>query len=69
MAIPDDEIPVRAARPGEFVDAMRLFEGALLEVDAGAVRDAIESERDDEATVLVAVDGETVIGALYATPS
>jgi GNAT superfamily N-acetyltransferase len=60
-------VEVREASPDEFLDAIRLFEGALLAVDAGAVRDAASD--DGRATLLVAADGGSVVGALYAEPS
>lgn len=62
-----DDVEVREARPDEFVGAMRLFEGVLLAVDAGAVRSAAAG--DTGATLLVADDGGPVAGALYAEPS
>ena len=54
---------VRAAEADEAVDALRVVEGALLEVGSGTVR-----ERAVDGDVLVAeVDG-TVVGALVLDP-
>ncbi|MFB6079526.1 MAG: GNAT family N-acetyltransferase [Haloferacaceae archaeon] len=54
-----DGIAVRRATPDDYVAVLRVIEGALLAVDAGAVRERIVA---GEASVAVA--GERVVGAL-----
>jgi GNAT superfamily N-acetyltransferase len=57
------EITVRNASADDVVDVLRLVDAALLAIDHDAVATAIE--RDD---ALVAVDDETVVGALVLAP-
>lgn len=52
-----DGVAVRRATPDDHVAVLRVIEGALLEVDAGRVR-----ERIDAGEVLVAVAGDGVAG-------
>jgi GNAT superfamily N-acetyltransferase len=59
-----DAATVRPARADEYDDVMAVLEGALLEVDPGAVRSAVDA---DEA--LVAVDDGRVVGAAVLEPA
>ncbi|WP_232686957.1 GNAT family N-acetyltransferase [Halobacterium zhouii] len=54
---------VRRATEADHLDALRILDAAMLETDADAIQ-----ERIDAGTVLVAVDGERVVGALVAAP-
>ncbi len=59
-----DPVSVRAAGPDDLVAVMRLLDGALLEADAGVVR-----ERIDEGAVLVADVNGRPVGALVLDES
>ena len=50
---------VREAASGEFLAVVRVLEGALLEIDPGTVREAVEA-----GDVLVCVEDDAVRGAL-----
>ncbi len=52
---------VREATVRDLPDVMNVLDGAVLDVDAGAVRERIA---DDAVLVAVAGDGERVLGAL-----
>ncbi|MDS0261677.1 GNAT family N-acetyltransferase [Haloarcula sp. S1CR25-12] len=52
---------VREAAVADLPDVMNVLDGAVLEADAAAVRDAIA---DDDVLVAVSGDGERVLGAL-----
>jgi GNAT superfamily N-acetyltransferase len=54
---------VREAGPRDHLGAMRVLDGANLEIDAGVVEDRI-----DAGTVLVADDANRIVGALVAVP-
>lgn len=55
---------IRAGDPGDFVAAMRVLEGALLDVDADAVRRRLrEGGRPADAVLVAELDGR-VVGAL-----
>ena len=56
------EAAVRRAIDRDVLDAMRVLDGAMLEIDADTVQRCI-----DAGTVLVAVDDDRVVGALVAT--
>lgn len=54
----------RQARPGEWPEVMAVLDAGLLETDPARVRDAISA-----GDVLVAVEGERVLGVLLLDPS
>ncbi|MGM0605755.1 MAG: GNAT family N-acetyltransferase [Halobacteriota archaeon] len=56
-------VTVRPGADAEVIDVVRLFEGALLEVDVSAVRAALAGDRD---AVYVAERRGRIVGAVFA---